>query len=133
MDIDHWERMRSTDVIRVVTRAQRDHAWLVDVTTERTLDAQSHQLESPGYVAPDAFAGIMPDGESLELIPKAVANWVSGNAWPLVRLHSVPGRRAVVGHDHPDHAGGCLPNGEDGRRACQVMHVVRAGAHTTVA
>lgn len=36
--------MRSTDVIRVVTRAQRDHAWLVDVTTERTLDAQGHQL-----------------------------------------------------------------------------------------
>ncbi|MFC3850082.1 hypothetical protein ACFORJ_07875 [Corynebacterium hansenii] len=76
MDIDYWERTRGQDVIRVVAQAQYDNAELVQLTHGMILTAQGYQLEPLGHIRPGAFAGRMPDGDPLDLIPAAVANRV---------------------------------------------------------
>ncbi|MEJ6019867.1 hypothetical protein [Corynebacterium sp. H113] len=76
MDIDYWERTRSREVIRVVTRAQVDNAALVDETFDLALTAQGYHTEPLGLIDPEMFAGQMPEGDPLDLIPKAVANRV---------------------------------------------------------
>lgn len=76
MDIDRWERERSGDVIRVLTRAQTENAALVDKTYGMTLTAQGYQLRPLGYIRPEAFAGQMPDGDPLDMVATAVANRV---------------------------------------------------------
>lgn len=76
MDIDYWERTRGIEVIRLVTQAQRDNAALVDKTWNLSLLAQGYMTEPIGEIRPEAFAGIMPDGDPLDLIPRAVANRV---------------------------------------------------------
>ena len=76
MDIDHWQRTRGLDVIRVITQAQQDNAALVSVTHGMTLTGQGYQLEPLGHIRPAGFAGIMPDGDPLDMIPAAVSNRV---------------------------------------------------------
>lgn len=76
MDIDHWERTRGPEVIRLVTQAQAENAALVDRTFNLTLLAQGYMTEPIGEIRPTAFAGVMPDGDPLDLIPQAVANRV---------------------------------------------------------
>lgn len=76
MDIDHWERTRGPEVIRLVTQAQAENAALVDRTFNLTLLAQGYMTEPIGEIRPAAFAGVMPDGDPLDLIPQAVANRV---------------------------------------------------------
>lgn len=76
MDIDRWEREMGPEVIRVITRAQAENAELVNLTHGMTLTAQGYQLEPLGYLDPTRFSGVMPDGDPLDLIPKAVANRV---------------------------------------------------------
>lgn len=76
MDIDYWERTRGDEVIRLVTQAQAENAELVDRTFNLTLLAQGYMTEPIGEIRPEAFAGVMPDGDPLDLIPRAVANRV---------------------------------------------------------
>lgn len=76
MDIDHWERTRGKDVVRVVAQAQYDNAELVQLTHGMILTAQGYQLEPLGHIRPGAFSGRMPDGDPLDIIPAAVANRV---------------------------------------------------------
>lgn len=75
-DINYWLRTRSEDVIRVVTKAQIDNAALIDKTFGMALLAQGYQDTPIGLLVPEGFAGVMPDGNPLDLIPRAVANRV---------------------------------------------------------
>lgn len=75
-DIDTWLATRAQDVIRVVTRAQIDNAALIDQTFDMALLAQGYQDTPIGLIVPEEFAGVMPDGDPLDMIPRAVANRV---------------------------------------------------------
>ncbi|MDO5670845.1 MAG: hypothetical protein Q4G50_12705 [Corynebacterium sp.] len=75
-DIDYWLRTRSQDVIKAVTEAQLANAALIDKTFGMALLAQGYQDTPIGLIVPEEFAGIMPDGNPLDLIPRAVANRV---------------------------------------------------------
>ncbi|MDU0478382.1 hypothetical protein QVA66_03905 [Staphylococcus chromogenes] len=75
-DVDKWVASKSADLIRVVTEAQLENAALVDQTFDMALLAQGWQDTPIGLIVPEEFAGVMPDGNSLDLIPQAVANRV---------------------------------------------------------
>lgn len=75
-DIDRWEREMGPEVIRVITRAQQENAELVNLTHGMSLTGQGYQLEPLGYLDPRRMAGTMPNGDALDLIPRAVANRV---------------------------------------------------------
>lgn len=75
-DIDRWMMSKTADLIRVITQAQLDNTALIDKTFDLALLAQGYQDTPVGLLVPEEFAGIMPDGDSLHMIPQAVANRV---------------------------------------------------------
>lgn len=75
-DIDRWVMARSADLIRAVTEAQVENAALIDKTFDMALLAQGYQDTPVGLLVPEEFAGVMPDGDPLDMIPRAVANRV---------------------------------------------------------
>lgn len=76
MDIDVWEREFGDQVVQLIARAQAKNAALVDKTMNLELMANGWQDSPIGMLNPDAFAGYMPDGDPLEIIPRAVAKRV---------------------------------------------------------
>ena len=76
MDIDVWEREYGDKVVELIARAQAKNAALVDKTMNLELMANGWQDRPIGLLNPDAFAGYMPDGDPLEIIPRAVAKRV---------------------------------------------------------
>ena len=76
MDIDVWERELGDQVVQLIARAQAENAALVDKTMNLELMANGWQDSPIGMLNPDAFAGYMPDGDPLEIIPRAVAKRV---------------------------------------------------------
>ncbi|AKV58871.1 hypothetical protein AK829_06490 [Corynebacterium riegelii] len=76
MDIDVWEREYGDKVVELIARAQAKNAALVDKTMNLELMANGWQDTPIGLLNPDAFAGFMPDGDPLEIIPRAVAKRV---------------------------------------------------------
>lgn len=76
MDIDVWEREYGDKVVKLIARAQAKNAALVDKTMNLELMANGWQDSPIGMLNPDGFAGFMPDGDPLEMIPRAVAKRV---------------------------------------------------------
>ncbi|OHO34749.1 hypothetical protein HMPREF2690_03015 [Corynebacterium sp. HMSC034E11] len=76
MDIDVWEREFGDQVVQLIARAQAENAALVDKTMNLELMANGWQDSPIGMLNSDAFAGYMPDGDPLEIIPRAVAKRV---------------------------------------------------------
>lgn len=76
MDIDEWVEKRSHLVIAALANAQTKNATLIDKTMNMALMANGWQDTPIGLLAPEAFAGQLPNGAGLELIPNAVARRV---------------------------------------------------------
>ena len=76
MDIDEWVEKRSHLVIAALANAQAKNATLIDKTMNMSLMANGWQDTPIGLLAPEAFAGQLPNGAGLELIPNAVARRV---------------------------------------------------------
>ena len=76
MDIDVWEREFGDQVVELIARAQAKNAALVDRTMNLELMANGWQDSPIGVLNPAGFAGYMPDGDPLEMIPRAVAKHV---------------------------------------------------------
>lgn len=76
MDIDEWIEKRSHLVIAALANAQTKNAVLIDKTMNMSLMANGWQDTPIGLLAPEAFAGQLPNGAGLELIPNAVARRV---------------------------------------------------------
>ena len=76
MDIDVWERDYSDKIVSLIADAQAKNAALVDKTMNLELMANGWHDRPIGVLNPEGFAGLMPDGDPLEMIPRAVAKHV---------------------------------------------------------
>lgn len=76
MDIDVWERTLATRIPALIADAQLRNAELVDLTMGMSLVANGWQDTPIGLIDPAGFAGRMPDGDPLEIVPRAVAKHV---------------------------------------------------------
>lgn len=76
MDIDVWERDYSDKIVSLIADAQAKNAALVDKTMNLELMANGWHDSPIGVLNPEGFAGYMPDGDPLEMIPRAVAKRV---------------------------------------------------------
>ncbi|PFG28315.1 hypothetical protein [Corynebacterium renale] len=76
MDIDLWEQTLAQGIVPLITEAQAANAALVDKTMNLELMANGWQDTPIGVLNPQGFAGFTPDGDPLEMIPRAVAKHV---------------------------------------------------------
>lgn len=76
MGIDEWIEKRSRLLISAIAKAQRENAALIDKTMDMSLMANGWQDTAIGLLEPEAFAGQLPNGAGLDLIPNAVARRV---------------------------------------------------------
>lgn len=86
MDIDLWERTLARKIPELMADAQFRNAELVDLTMDLALMANGWQDTPIGLIDPGGFAGQMPDGDPLEMVPQAVAKHVRER----LALHEAP-------------------------------------------